>query len=200
MFGKIYDIISNKGIVIFVFLPFYFTWHYFFTFSKKWKWSTTQRKWGAETSTAASFDSTGGLRQPVRSTWQGPRKNEREAKKDGRLCSGAGTTGLYNCLLNLTIFQKFADQFWCLQLSYLSWHVKISMKWLCIALSESVMRWKWGLSFLMLNSFISTDLGFAVPAECIAKGQTTPVSRGRIPQEGNHKVHGGRLGEILFFQ
>lgn len=129
MFGKIYDIISNKGIVIFVFLPFYFTWHYFFTFSKKWKWSTTQRKWGAETSTAASFDSTGGLRQPVRSTWQGPRKNEREAKKDGRLCSGAGTTG-YNCLLNSTIFQKFADQFWCLQLSYLSWHVKISMKWL----------------------------------------------------------------------
>lgn len=102
MFGKIYDIISNKGIVIFVFYLFISHDTIFFTFSKKWKWSTTQRKWGAETSTAASFDSTWGLRQPVRSTWQGPRKNEREAKKDGRLCSGAGTTG-YNCLLNLTI-------------------------------------------------------------------------------------------------
>lgn len=151
MFGKIYDKQQRySNICLFT---FFFTWHYFFlTFSKKWKWSTTQRKWGAETSTAASFDSTGGLRQPVRSTWQGPRKNEREAKKDGRLCSGAGTTG-YNCLLNSTIFQKFADQFWCLQLSYLSWHVKISMKWLCIALSESVFGWKWGLSFFNAKFF-----------------------------------------------
>lgn len=47
---------------------------------------------------------------------------------------------------------------------------------------------------------ISTDLGFAGTAECDAKGQTTPVSGGRIPQEGNRKIYRGRLGEILFFQ
>lgn len=124
-----------------------FTWHnYFSTFTKKWKWSTTQTKRGAETSTSASFDSTGGLRQPIRSTRQGPRKNEREAKKDGRPCSGAGTTG-YNCFLNSTIVQKFADQFWYSQLSCLSFHVKIFMLLFCIALYESILWWKWGLSF-----------------------------------------------------